>query len=120
MSKLTVVVTGAHGVIGQAVVQHLMDEGHAVVALDVAPESKYTPRTPDEKSRFTYKSVHVDDYDAFLAAVKDINATGMIHLAAMFSIKNPADPDGPLLRYVPQHVSLDLRSQLIVSRSCTT
>jgi UDP-glucose 4-epimerase len=97
-TKLIIALTGANGQIGSGIIQHALDEGHTVVALDKAPESKFGKR-----DGYTYKSVELTDYDAFLEAARGCDA--LIHLAATYSLQNPKDPDGPLLRSVPDHVS---------------
>lgn len=105
-NKLKIAVTGANGSIGRGVVSHALDEGHTVVALDVAHQAQHTPEATaaveDRADRFSYKAVDLTDEAAFRDAIKGCDA--LIHLAAVYSLQNPKDPDGPLLRYEPEEV----------------
>lgn len=96
---LTIAVTGACGTIGTAIVAKALEDGRAVIALDALPESESKLPT-----QVVYRQVDLTDYEAFLAATKGADA--LIHLAATYSLQNPKDPDGPLIRHVPDHVGL--------------
>lgn len=98
MSKLKIAITGANGSVGRGVVAHALSEGHSVVAIDVAPSPP-----PDVKGEgYEYKSVDLKDLGAFREAIRGCDA--LIHLAAVYSVQNPKDPDGPLLREEPEEV----------------
>lgn len=97
--KLTIAVTGSQGQIGRAVTKLALDEGHTVLALDRAAEDKHGPQ-----ERYSYKSVDLLDYEAYRDAVRDGKCDAIIHLAAVYTLQNPKDPEGPPLRAVPEHV----------------
>jgi hypothetical protein len=89
-------------VIGRGVVAHTLTEGHKVVGIDIAP--KPHPDAPKGEG-FTYKSVDLTKEAEFRKAIEGCDA--LIHLAAVYSLQNPKDPDGPLLRYEPEEVSTE-------------
>ncbi|BEI91359.1 uncharacterized protein CcaverHIS019_0401790 [Cutaneotrichosporon cavernicola] len=106
MSKLTIAITGANGVIGRGVVSHALAEGHNVVAVDIAPE----PHPNAGGEGYTFKSVDMMKEADFRKAIEGCDA--LIHLAAVYSLQNPTDPDGPLLRYVPEETVHNVNSTM--------
>lgn len=98
--SLTIAITGANGVIGRGVVAHALAEGHKVVGIDIAPK----PLCDADGERYSYKSVDLTKEAEFRKALEGCDA--LIHLAAVYSLQNPKDPDGPLLRYEPEEVGL--------------
>lgn len=106
--KLKIAITGANGVIGRGVVKQALDVGHSVVALDVAPQHQHVPdaaaAAEDRADRYEYKAVDLTNEAKFREAIDGCDA--LIHLAAVYSLQNPKNPDGPLLRYEPEEVCL--------------
>lgn len=92
---LTIAITGALGQIGKATTSLALAQGHKVLALDALPPQD----TPDG---VTYTQVDLTSYPAFLSAAKGADA--LIHLAATYSLQDHDNPDGPLLRHIPEHV----------------
>lgn len=114
--KLTIAVTGGIGDIGRGILNHALAEGHTVVAIDhVSPDVAHGKLALHE--RLTYVQAELSDFDAFKNAVAGCNA--LIHLAAVYSLQDPKDPDGPLLRDVPEHVSVGSLLVVVVAvRQC--
>ena len=85
-----IAVTGGAGLVGCAVVQQALSDGHTIVAIDLPPTGKISAQ-----ERYTYTSVDLTDFHAFLAAVKGCDA--LVHLAALYNRPN---------QKIPEHVSL--------------
>ena len=84
-----IAVTGGAGLVGSAVVQQALSDGHTVVAIDLPPIGKISAQ-----DRYTYASADLTDFDAFLASAKGCDA--VIHLAALYN--RPGQE-------IPEHVS---------------
>lgn len=97
---LTIAVTGAAGEIGKGVARHALEEGHNVVAIDRAATG---PAMDEFKGRYVYHSADLTDFKAFKKAVEGCDA--LVHLAAIYSVKDPENPDGPWLREECETVS---------------
>lgn len=105
---LTIAVTGAGGTIGQGVTLAALKEGHSVVAIDKSPSGQELELHEDQKNRFEYRSADLTNYDAFKTALKGCNA--IVHLAAVYNLSDPENPDGPLLREELHQVSCIIHS----------
>jgi UDP-glucose 4-epimerase len=74
---MRIAVTGGNGELGRALIPYLMEQGHAVVSIDLAlPPISYPPPTP------TPKNIVADarDFGALIAALRGCDA--LVHLAA--------------------------------------
>lgn len=113
--KLIIAVTGGCGDIGLGIVKRALEDGHTVVAIDhINPDLAHGKLPLHE--RITYQQAELANYDAFLEAVRGCDA--LVHLAAVYSLQDPKNPDGPLLRDIPEHVRGNIWSS-IASRSLT-
>lgn len=74
----TIAVTGACGTLGSAVCNLALEEGHAVLGLDIV---ECTLKHPN----FTAKVIDTTHYQSFMEAVTGCDA--LIHLAAKLPIK---------------------------------
>ncbi|WVQ84281.1 hypothetical protein IAT38_006433 [Cryptococcus sp. DSM 104549] len=80
---LRVCVTGAAGLVGTALCQHLLASGHSVVALDIVPpDSPHLVIHPDKTDRYTYLVGSAEDYEVYKEACQGCD--GIVHLAAEY------------------------------------
>lgn len=98
---LTIAVSGSGGVIGAGVIAAALKDGHRVVAIDRSATS-IPSDVAEHSDRYESRIADLTDYESFKDALEGCDA--IVHLAAVYDLKNPEDPDGPWLRRVPAHV----------------
>lgn len=84
MAKKTILVTGAHGFIGQTLIRKLLEAGHSVTGVDI------NPLAPDKVPEGDYRQeiLDADDLDALSAALGRTRPDVVISLAE--AVKGPA------------------------------
>ncbi|KAF9007607.1 NAD-binding protein [Cyathus striatus] len=83
---MKIAITGSNGKVGKPVVAHLLNEGHAVLALDNADEPELAVPLSLNLSKFTYRKADLTDFDILLDLLKGCDA-----VIALAALPNPTD-----------------------------
>lgn len=94
LPRMLLLLTGSSGLLGSAVLEYLLKDGHSVVGVDVRPSQRRPPKGP---SRFTDYTMDLSDYWRLDKIFETHNFDGVVHLSA---IPSPIGLDGRMVHNV--------------------
>ena len=109
---MRIAVTGGSGLIGRAIVEHALAQGHRVVSIDRATSTSTTPA----HEAVQYVEAELTDYAIFETAIEGCDA--LIHMAAIPSPRNDPDYVVHNNNIVSSYNALSAAARLGITRVC--